>query len=745
MLILFLTFIIDAIIYMVFKNTINHEVLNIISLILYTAVLVNIIKRNSETKYIFVLMVISYILKVGYMFFDIYANGTYLLLKDTLDAQGFHRVALAILDGTENIIGAEKGNYPVLLSFIYRVFGVNRFIAQYLNVLLFSLTQVLFLKIIKILDIENEKAILPVFLICLMPASIIFIPMLMRESILIFLFTITIYSFIRWFKGGAISYGLFPIPVLLMASIMHMGSLILIPVYIFFLVFYNRDRGRFIFRFRSIAYIVLLMGALIAITLIFKDIFLTKLGLIGIDRLEYLYRYLEYTAGDSAYLVDLDYNSIWDVILFSFARIFYFLFSPVPWEWRGLMDATVFFIDAAIYLIFVLSLIPMFLKTKKGDRVLFVAFVIQVFLFILIFANGTYTSGAAIRHRFKGFVLMLTVYLLSGNGDVFGISSWIGKKLKLGKGRLHDIDENKEFNILHFRALAVPLKILEFRLFMLLPDELYIKMRYRIRTRKKLNLENPVLYNEKLQWLKLHDYNSVYPTIVDKISVRDYISDKVGSEHLIPLLGVWDRPEDINYDKLPAEFVLKCNHDSGSTRIIKEKNIINIREINAYYNKKLNLNYYNKTREWPYKNLEHKIICEKYLNDGSALGLRDYKIFCFNGRAEFIRTNYQGKKRTMKSEFDRDWNLIEDTMNFIPDGTYVERPEKLEEMIELAEKLSEGFIHLRVDLYYVDNKIFVGELTLYHGSGMNWFRTVSLERKLGEMIDLNKVIRDDIG
>ncbi|MDP8212611.1 MAG: ATP-grasp fold amidoligase family protein [Candidatus Zapsychrus exili] len=275
--------------------------------------------------------------------------------------------------------------------------------------------------------------------------------------------------------------------------------------------------------------------------------------------------------------------------------------------------------------------------------------------------------------------------------------------------------------------------------FRLLSDKLYLNIRYRLRVKRKLNLKNPETFNEKLQWLKINDRNPIYPEIVDKNTVREIIADKVGDKYLVPIIGKWDNAKDINFDKLPEQFVLKCTHDSASSVICGDKRKLNIEKTRKYLNRKLKQNYYYIAREWPYKNLERKIICEKYLTDGSEVGLRDYKIFCFHGEIKFIRVNYMTQTGQRKKMYDTNWNMIEDTMNFVPDDKVIDKPKDLAKMVEIAEILSKDFIHLRVDFYLAENKIYLGELTLYHGSGSNWFRTIEIEKKLGSYINLDSL------
>lgn len=174
-------------------------------------------------------------------------------------------------------------------------------------------------------------------------------------------------------------------------------------------------------------------------------------------------------------------------------------------------------------------------------------------------------------------------------------------------------------------------------------DEKYLAVRYWIKTGKKLDLNHPKTFNEKLQWLKLHDRNPLYTTLVDKYAVRDYIKEKLGEEYLIPLIeGPWTNAKDIDFDKLPDQFVLKCTHDSGSVVICRDKEKLDIKSAVRKLNKALKYNFYYAGREWPYKNVKPRIIAEKYMENESTdediinKGLIDYKFYCFNGQVKYL-------------------------------------------------------------------------------------------------------------
>lgn len=271
----------------------------------------------------------------------------------------------------------------------------------------------------------------------------------------------------------------------------------------------------------------------------------------------------------------------------------------------------------------------------------------------------------------------------------------------------------------------------------LLPDKMFIKLEYRYYTGRKLNLDNPKTFNEKLQWLKLYYRRPEYTKLVDKYEVRKYIAETIGEEYLIPLLGVWDKFDDIDFSKLPNQFVLKCTHDSGGLVICKDKKKFSIEEARKKINKHLKRNFYYVHREWAYKNVKPRIICEKYMVDESGTELKDYKIFCFNGEPKLIQVDYNRFNGHKRNLYDIEWNYIPNSIKYPTDpNTIIKKPNKLNEMLELARVLSNGYPHVRVDFYYVNDRIYFGEMTFYHGAGYEKFEPESLEFEMGSWLEL---------
>lgn len=277
-------------------------------------------------------------------------------------------------------------------------------------------------------------------------------------------------------------------------------------------------------------------------------------------------------------------------------------------------------------------------------------------------------------------------------------------------------------------------------LFNWMPDELYIKCMYRAQMGRKLNLKSPKTFNEKLQWLKLYDRKPLYTQLVDKYEVRKYIEKEIGNEYLVPLVGgPWDSPEDIDFESLPDQFVLKCTHDSGGLIICRNKTQLNIKEAKKKLKRCLNRNFYYISREWPYKDVKPRIIAEMYMEDSCSHNLKDYKLFAFDGvaKALFIATDRQVEGEDTKFDFfDLNFKHL-DIINGHPNADSIPaRPSLLAEMQSIAEKLSKGFPELRVDFYEVNGKAYFGELTFFHWSGLVPFEPEKWDETFGSWIEL---------
>lgn len=272
-----------------------------------------------------------------------------------------------------------------------------------------------------------------------------------------------------------------------------------------------------------------------------------------------------------------------------------------------------------------------------------------------------------------------------------------------------------------------------------LSDESFLKIQYYITHKKRLNLKNPQTYNEKIQWLKLHDHNELYPKIVDKADVRNYVKERIGEEHLIKCYGVFDSPNLTNLETLPDSFVIKCTHDSGNVYVCENKEKFDKKKFGTVCNG-LNYNFYYKSREWPYKSLKPRLIVEENLSRNGKTPA-DYKLMCFNGKVKFIQL-HEDRFSDHKS-YLYDINGVPTKFNNVGSESDNDTAPMLDmsvikKMISLAEILAKDFFHVRVDFYFVDNKIYFGELTLYDSAGLvPWFNNG--DEILGELLDLSFV------
>jgi hypothetical protein len=268
-------------------------------------------------------------------------------------------------------------------------------------------------------------------------------------------------------------------------------------------------------------------------------------------------------------------------------------------------------------------------------------------------------------------------------------------------------------------------------------DEWYIKMRYRLYVGKKLRLNSPKTFNEKLQWLKLYDRKPIYTTMVDKCEVKKHVANIIGEEHIIPTIAVYDKVEDIDFNALPDHFVMKCTHDSGGLVICKDKSKLEKKAAIRKLRRCLKRSYYWRTREWPYKDVKPRIIVEKYMEDESGWQLKDYKIFCFNGEPRFIEVDYDRYVGHKLNVYDLNWNFVDFYMTSPNDkNVKIAKPEKLNQMLEYSRMLAKDIPFVRVDFYSIYSNIYFGEMTFSPGSGTIDFHPKEYDLILGEMLKL---------
>ena len=276
------------------------------------------------------------------------------------------------------------------------------------------------------------------------------------------------------------------------------------------------------------------------------------------------------------------------------------------------------------------------------------------------------------------------------------------------------------------------------RLCLWLPDRPYLKLLYYHYFGKALELDNPKTYNEKLQWLKLYNRNPLYTKLVDKYSVKEWVSSCIGSEYVIPTYGVYNSVEEIDFNALPNSFVLKTTHDCGGIVICQNKDELDLDKAKKTLRNALSHSYYRRMREWPYKNVQRKIIAEKYVVNHSTDDLKDYKFFCFDGRVEFlfVASDRQSKSETKFDFYDADFNRLNIVNGHPNSANNVDKPQHFELMIALATKLSSGIPHVRVDFYEADGQVYFGEMTFFHYSGLVPFEPEKWDYIFGEKLNL---------
>lgn len=268
-----------------------------------------------------------------------------------------------------------------------------------------------------------------------------------------------------------------------------------------------------------------------------------------------------------------------------------------------------------------------------------------------------------------------------------------------------------------------------------LTDEKLLKILYRGYVGKKLNLEQPQYYTEKLNWLKLHDHNPLYNIFVDKYEVKQYVADKIGAEYIIPTLGVWESFDSIDFRNFPNQFVLKCTHDSHSVVIVKDSTNFDYLIAKKKIEKHLKNNFYLVNREWPYKDVKPRIIAESFMCDENTGELKNYKFFCFNGEVKVLYvTSGQEINSLFIDFFDLEFKHL-DIFNGCPNAPSIpKKPKNFEKMKFIASVLAKGIPHVRVDLYEINGKVYFGELTLYHQGGIVPMKPEKWEKIFGDWL-----------
>lgn len=277
------------------------------------------------------------------------------------------------------------------------------------------------------------------------------------------------------------------------------------------------------------------------------------------------------------------------------------------------------------------------------------------------------------------------------------------------------------------------------RLSPLMSDKLYIRLKYRLFMERKCNLKHPVLFQEKLQWLKINDRREIYHTMVDKVDAKKFISERIGNEYVIPTIGIWNTIDEIDFNILPNEFILKNTYDSGSYFICTDKTYLDKGEVKKRLMISKGKDYYLYSREWPYKGLEHRIIAEPLLHDDRSPYLRDYKFFTFNGEPKFFYvTSNRGAETGLKEDFfDIHGNLLDlNQKGYYNNPQTPTLPVNLEKMVIFAKILAKDTYHLRVDFYEINDRLYVGEMTFFDGGGFCPFVPEKYNTIFGDWIKL---------
>lgn len=267
------------------------------------------------------------------------------------------------------------------------------------------------------------------------------------------------------------------------------------------------------------------------------------------------------------------------------------------------------------------------------------------------------------------------------------------------------------------------------------PDKLYISTFYRLHFHRKLNWKNPTAFSEKMNWCKFNDRRDLYTTLADKYAVKQYVAEKIGSKYVVENYGLFDKWDDIDFDALPDQFVIKGTHDSGGAFVCRSKATFDFEASRRQVEKNLATNYYYQMREWPYKNIRPRILVDRYLDDHTGNELRDYKFWCFSGNPTYMYCTIKGKN-IFENFYDMDFNPVMIDHGFPRHQPEFERPANFEMMKQLAATLSKGIPFVRVDFFDVDGKVYFGEFTFYDWGGLRPFGSYEMDLKLGALLQL---------
>ncbi|MFM7327184.1 MAG: ATP-grasp fold amidoligase family protein [Bacteroidota bacterium] len=276
----------------------------------------------------------------------------------------------------------------------------------------------------------------------------------------------------------------------------------------------------------------------------------------------------------------------------------------------------------------------------------------------------------------------------------------------------------------------------------LLPDRLQLHLTHAGYTGRILNLRHPVRFSEKMEAIKLSPLVGRQQTLTDKLEVRTFVAERIGEQHLIPVYRTFEQPEDITRELLPESFVMKCTHDSGSVAICKDLRTFDVNNMIRELRRSYNRDYYRMHREYNYRGIPPRILCEQFLAEPDGKPPKDYKFFCFNGEPLFLQVDVDRFGSHDRVIYDPAWNKLPFNIKFPVSEKTIERPENLDQMLDIARKLSAGFPFLRVDLYSSRGNTWFGELTFCHGAGHELFIPDRYDIEYGQMIDLRQYFKE---
>lgn len=333
------------------------------------------------------------------------------------------------------------------------------------------------------------------------------------------------------------------------------------------------------------------------------------------------------------------------------------------------------------------------------------------------------------------------------NQDIHKVITICGIKLKIKSKKLKDKLDKIEYENRQKRyvdnKVNYLIKNFEYKICKYMPEEKYaeyLKDWFYKYTGNELNLDNPQTFNEKIQWMKLYDSTPLKTQLADKYLVRDWVKEKIGEEYLIPLLGVWEDFDDIDFDKLPDKFVLKANHGSAWNIIVTDKNKLNKQDAKRKFDEWLHTNFaYKAGLELHYKNIKPLIIAEEYIENNNQ-DLDDYKIWCFDGKSKFIQFLTERKQGLKMAFYDKQWNKQDFVYSYPMNNKEIKKPHNLELLLSLAEKLAQGFPHVRADFYILnDGSIKFGEMTFTSMSGICEWVPADANKKIGHLITIKTI------